>query len=188
MSDYIVQFIIEKSHEKDFKRQETIRYGIKVLWVNLYKFPIIFGVAYILGILDRTIIAYISFALLRAFAGGLHSSRGIYCLISSMCILYGPVFMSNYISWHVNLIMYIFSFIAIILYAPSDTKNKPLLSSQFRKELKYKSILVLSFIFVSSLMLPKEISNIMSLTTFIESLMILPLTYKLFRKEMGSYA
>jgi len=55
----VEDFIVTHIEETDSQKKETISYGIKVLLINLYKIPIIFIVAYILGILRYSIIAYI---------------------------------------------------------------------------------------------------------------------------------
>lgn len=179
----IENFVITQMEEEDSRKIEIIRYGIKVLMINLYKFPIIFGTAYILGILKYAVISYICFGVLRTFAGGIHAERGITCIVSSMIAIYSPVFLSPYMNRNQNIILSAFTFIVIVLYAPSDTKKKPIKSYKRKSDLKADSILIVVTIFAASAFLPEDTANIMIISMFIESLLVLPATYKIFGKE-----
>ncbi len=184
----VEDFIVTHIEETDSRKKETISYGIKVLLINLYKIPIIFIVAYILGILRYSIIAYICFSSLRTFAGGIHAERGVNCLLSSMIVIYSPVYFSIYLKRSHNIVLFIITLIIIILYAPSDTKKKPIKSYKLKSNLKKCSILAIIAIFVVSYCVPENISTIMLISLFIESILVSPITYKIFRKERGTYA
>lgn len=181
-------FVISHIEETDIRKIETVRYGIKVLMINAYKIPIIFITAYILGIFKYAVISYICFGSLRTFAGGIHAERGIACILSSMIAIYSPVFLSSYLNRSHNIILFIITFVIIALYAPSDTKKKPIKSYKLRSDLKTESIIVVITVFVSSIFLPDHVSTIMITSMFIESLLVLPVTYKIFGKERSSYA
>lgn len=184
----VVDFVVKNTEEIDDIKIETIRYGIKVFMINVYKIPIIFITAYMLGIFKYAVISYICFGALRAFAGGIHADRGIGCIASSMTVLYSPVYLSNYLNRSHNIILFTITFIIIILYAPSDTRKKPIKSKKLRSDLKAKSILTAITIFISSMFMPEKMSVVMAAGIFMESLLVLPITYKIFRKERSSHA
>ncbi|MPM49710.1 Accessory gene regulator protein B [bioreactor metagenome] len=184
----IEDFIVAHMEEVDSIKIETIRYGIKVFLINAYKIPIIFITAYLLGIFKYAVIAYICFGSLRTFAGGIHAERGIACIISSMIILYSPAYLSPYLDRNYNIALFIITFIIIALYSPSDTRKKPIKSYKLKADLKADSILIVVIIFAASCLLPKDISGVMVVSMFFESLLVLPITYKIFGKERSSYA
>lgn len=188
VSKKIENFIVAHIEEKDSIKIETIRYGIKVFLINAYKVPIIFIIAYMLGIFKYTIISYACFSALRTFAGGIHAERWITCIVSSMVVIYSPVYLSIYLNKSHNIILFTITLIIIALYAPMDTKKKPIQSYKLKSDLKSDSLLVVMTIFVASIFLPESISSIMVISIFIESLLVLPITYKIFRKECSSYA
>ena len=181
----IEDFIATHTQEKDNIKIETMRYGIKVFLINACKIPIIFTVAYAIGILKYSIISYICFGTLRTFAGGIHAEKGMFCIISSMIAIFSPVYLSRYLNNSHSLIIFLITFIIIIFYSPSDTKKKPIKSHKLKQELRTKSIIVVVAIFIISNYLPENISNMMITSIFIESLLVLPITYKIFRKEGG---
>ena len=188
LSNKIENFVVAHIEEKDSRKIETIRYGIKVFLINAYKIPIIFIIAYMLGIFKYTIISYACFGALRTFAGGIHAERWFACILSSMIVIYSPVYLSIYLNKSHNIILFIITLTIIALYAPADTKKKPIQSYRLKADLKSDSILTVMTIFVASIFLPKNISSIMVISIFIESLLVLPITYKIFRKECSSYA
>ena len=76
--------------------------------------------------------------------------------------------------------------IMIHLYAPADTENIPILSKKERKQKKILSYIFLSIaLLVACVIVNNEISNILILGHFIQSLMITRIAYKLTRNKYG---
>ena len=72
------------------------------------------------------------------------------------------------------------------LYAPADTENVPILSKQERKQKKLLSYIFLSVaLFIATLIPNNEISNILVLGYFVQSLTITRFAYKITSNKYG---
>ena len=101
MKKKFLTFSINKIREKgkySDEKLEEIEYGLETIYLTVTKLIIIFGVAFILGIVKETIVLLICYNLIRSSAYGLHASKSIYCLISSLLLFIGGVYVSIYLS------------------------------------------------------------------------------------------
>jgi len=177
----------------DDEKAEIINYGLICFLSFITKTTIILLVSYFLGIFDLTFIAIVSFGFYRAFAGGAHANSHIGCFISSFSIFLGSVYAGKFIfSLNSNtemlyLIIFILNCIIIYYYAPADVEQKPILSKNLREKLRMQSAFSMSLIIVLALTIIKNptISNILVITTLIESLTMLPFFYKLIGCKYG---
>lgn len=169
---------------------EKIQYGIHVILINVFKLLLLFITAYFLGILDYTIIAYISFAALRSFASGVHADSSIKCIITNYIIFLGNVYLSLSFSLKKVYVAAIFaiSLILVILYAPADTEERPLMSKNLRDRLKAKSILIVLGFGITILLLPGSVyTNLITYSILQESILITPMIYIIFGKKYKNY-
>lgn len=183
-------FLISSTLNKSDEELEQIQYGLHVLFLNIVKVFILFLVAYILGILKYTTIAFLSFASVRRFAGGIHCDSSINCNVMNFIVFLGSTYLSIY--FPLNNILKNLYFIIVItlfyLYAPADTSNKPLVSKSLRKKLKINSIIVVFIIYFITLFISNNIyEGLIIYPILIESILITPIIYKLSRKEYRNY-
>lgn len=76
--------------------------------------------------------------------------------------------------------------IMVHLYAPADTENVPILSKRERKQKKILSYIFLSIALLVAYFIPnKEISNILILGYFVQSILISRLAYILTKNKYG---
>ena len=76
--------------------------------------------------------------------------------------------------------------IMVHLYAPADTENVPILSKRERKQKKILSYIFLSLALLVAYFIPnKEISNILILGYFVQSILISRLAYILTKNKYG---
>ena len=76
--------------------------------------------------------------------------------------------------------------IMVHLYAPADTENVPILSKRERKQKKILSYIFLSIALLVAYFIPnKEISNILILGYFVQSILISRLPYILTKNKYG---
>lgn len=186
----VVNFISKKLPYKTEIELEEIKYGIEIFLVNLLKLPIILILAYILGIFKLTLITMISFSLIRTFAAGIHARKSITCLLSTLLIYFGIIYLAKFISIPLVLkfILFIFSSILLIKYAPADTEEKPYINKSSRKKLRFLSVIVALIMFIFSTFLKnKLIGNIIILSLFLESFLITPFIYKLLGRRYKNY-
>jgi accessory gene regulator B len=167
-----------------------IEYGLKVLFTNTAKFLSLMTAAYILGILRYTLIFFICFSAIRMFAFGIHAKTSLNCTLSNFIIFIGTAFLSTKISVNnfLYLGMFAISFMLFILYAPSDTEARPIVSKRLRKKLKIKTIVVVSILMIIGLIVHNPIyKSIIVFATITEGLCITPLLYKIFGKGYKNY-
>ena len=103
---------------------------MEILLENLIKTVVIIGLALALGGLKYTLVAILSFAILRFFTFGLHCQSGVMCLLLSVFLdVISPILIKDIyvgtIARSVLMITYIF---IIFRYAPADTENHPFFS------------------------------------------------------------
>ncbi len=173
----------------DDKKAEIINFGIKSIVSEFSKTTVLLAAAYALGVLNYIIIAIVSFGTYRIFAGGFHAKSHIGCLTTNSIMLFSIVYSSFFINTYLNYIcflIFLINCIIIYLYAPADVEEKPVVSKKLRRKLKYQSFIVMSMIFIVSLiMVDRVIANILILSTFFESLTLLPISYRLMKCRHG---
>ena len=169
---------------------EKIDYGMQVIIINIYQSIILFIIAYFLGIFIYTLIASILFAIVRIFASGVHANSTLTCCIVSSTFFFGNVYLSLNIPKNIISISIIFlvSLILILLYAPADTEERPLISKKLRKSLKIKSVIVVIAFYIAALLIQNNIyANLITFSVLEEAFVITPLAYKLFNKRYNNY-
>ena len=169
---------------------EKITYGLQVIILNTFHSILLFVIAYFLGILIYTLIAYIFFAILRLFASGVHANSTLTCCIVSSTFFFGNVYLSLNISKNILAISTIFlvSLVLILLYAPADTEERPLISKKLRKSLKIKSALVTVIFYIVTLLISNNVyANLITFSVLEEAFVITPFAYKLFNKKYANY-
>lgn len=176
--------------EKTELELKKVEYGISVFLYNLYKFPIVFFVAYLFGVLNLAIISFFIFAAIRMFAGGLHGRTSLECLIISTITFVVLPLLSEHIvlNTYFKIVLTIVSLLLFVLYAPADTEAKPFISKSFRKRMK-KNTLIVSFIMtvIGFVLKDSTLSNVIFYSMFIEALNITPIAYKLLKRGYRNY-
>ncbi|MBV4438420.1 accessory gene regulator B family protein [Clostridium tyrobutyricum] len=189
LSTICVKFISTNS-VKSTEELEKIDYGIQVILINMFKLTILFLTSYFLGILSKTIIAVISFAIIRIFASGVHASSNLKCTITNMILFIGNVYLSIQIilNKYIIITIFILSLILIIIYAPADTEDRPLLSVKLRKKLKMYSIIVTLLLGIISLNCNNHVFlNIIIFSLLEEAFLITPIAYYIFNRKYNNY-
>jgi accessory gene regulator B len=172
------------------EKLEEIMYGLEVVYILITKTIIVFSVAFVLGIFRETFLLMLFYGFLRVFGYGVHAGNSFICLLISLVIFLsiGSLCSFLFIPFLVKVIMCLFSFISILIYAPADTEKKPLVNKNKRKMLKFLSI-ILSVIYIFLIfVLNNFVSvNVLLFALILESVMILPITYKLFNQKYKNY-
>ena len=172
------------------EQQEEIKYGLEAIYLLITKFIVIFAISIILGLWKETLIFLGLFNILRATAFGIHASKSIYCWITSIiCFLVIPYI--SKIAILPNLLFIIASIICIILftlYAPADTIKRPLINAKKRKIYKIITIIT-SIIYTSLIFIIKNniIKNLLLFAMILQVILILPITYKIFKLPYNNY-
>lgn len=188
--DYATSLIKEKYPETDDIKLAEYRYSLEGFYLTISKMLFIIPMSIILNVFKEMIILLLFFNILREPGHGLHATKSWMCLVSSSIIFIGAplVCKSITIPFIVKIILGIFGILLIYKYAPADTKKAPIIKESRRN--KYKFLATISCIlltFLSIIISDGLISNIIIFAIWIEILLILPLTYKIFNLSYNNY-
>ncbi len=182
--------LITKNKKYSNDEIEIIRYGLEALYLTITKMIIIIIIATSLNILKETILLLICYTIIRNQSFGLHATKSIYCLISSIIFFIGGAYLCKYIIIPNYLIISIALLcnIFLFLYAPADTHKRPLINKKKRKKFKIIStILGLIYTIIIIIFINNPITNFLLLGMLEAVLMILPITYKIFKLPYNNY-
>ncbi len=194
----IKKFIIDKSLETvssiypeyDNVKLNEIRYGLESIYLSLTKIVVILFITLILGIFKEAVMLLLFFNGLRMTAFGLHAKESWQCWISSSILFIGFPYICIYVhfSSYVYYTMMVLSMICFLLYAPADTKKRPLVKKNRRLKFKILTMIIgLIYIFIFFKTDSLVIKNIITSSMLIESVLIHPLTYKVFHLPYKNY-
>lgn len=199
MIDKICNFILarikKEMPEVDEDRLEIINYGLQMIIGEL---PKLFGtlvIAYLLGVLELTILAYIMLLPYKYFVGGVHAKSHLACMITTPLIYCGnalisknlPIIQSEY-KYIAIFLVWIFSIIVISIYAPADTENVPILRKKERRFKKIMSYITMTLSLIVAIILKDKyviVSNILIIGCLIDSIFITRPMYKLYHNKYG---
>lgn len=189
----IMRRIRAKMPEVDDERAEVIQYGLEILIGEVPKTFIIIFIAWILGVLEYTIISIFIILPYRAFSGGIHLKTHVGCVIGTTAFYCGNAYISKIVNFPnfitrliFSVFVLIFSFIMITLYAPADTENVPILRKSERKRKKICSyITAIAMTIISFFIKNQIISNMIIIGMLLQSLVISKTAYRIFKVKLG---
>ena len=172
-------------------QEDKLRYGLEGIYLTFGKFLVIFPLAILLGIFKEFILTLIFFNIIRYPAFGIHANKSSTCLLSSTLILLGiPLLMTKItITLQVKIILCIFTFICFILYAPADTVKRPLTNKKKRILRKIATCIIAIIYSIFIIMFNNnDISIYLLPGMIIETILILPITYRIYGMPYKNYA
>ena len=172
------------------EQQEEIKYGLEALYLLITKLIVITLISIILGIWKETLILLAIFNCLRITAFGLHASKSIYCWITSILSFIILPYISKIIILPniFFIITTILCNILFLIYAPADTVKRPLINK--KKRIIFKIItIIISLILTTIIFIISNniIKNIIIFSMILQVILILPITYKLFKLPYNNY-
>jgi len=183
-----MKYVNNGSYSKD--DLEKIRYGLECIYIFITKGIVIFTIAYFLGILKHALFFVATYGMLRSFACGLHATKSWICMVSSILIFIIIPYLCKIliINKFIRLTLMAISTILIYIYAPADTKKRPIINKNKRKRLKIISTCIAIIYIIISLYVKKNfILNSLMFGLILETFMILPMTYKTFKLPYNNY-
>lgn len=184
-----MEFITKNKKYTD-EQIEIMTYGLEALYLTFTKMVVIFATAYLLGIFKEMLLLLITYNIIRSQSFGIHASRSIYCLISSLIMFVGGALICKYcvLPFWVIIGLAIVCNVCLLFYAPADTHKRPLVNAKKRKRWKMISF-SLGIIYTVLIIVFRNYSIInFLLFGMIEAvIMILPITYKMFHLPYNNY-
>ena len=179
---------IKKNRELDHYSEVKIKYGLEVLYHFLTKLIFIIALSIILKIHKEVLLMIIFYAPLRACVHGIHSNSNIGCWISTIIdyILFGLYIKYVSIKFSIFLIMSLITITSYILYAPADTKFRPLVGEKNRKKLKMMAVIIFIIEFIMGYYF-KYITSYVYYAFTITSIIINPTLYYVTKNNVNNY-
>lgn len=173
----------------DIKLKE-IKYGLETIYLTIFKITVIIIINSLLSSLKELLLIFLFYGLLRLTGFGLHAKKSIHCWIASLLIFVILPNIINLISIPkiLQIILSTLGLIFLSIYAPADTKKRPIINKTKRTVYKVLTILItllyiLYIIFANNV----YISNILMISILIQTFLVLPISYKLFGLEYNNY-
>ena len=188
--EHSINRIKRKYPNYDEEKLDVISYGFESLYITITKTIVIFSIALLLGIMKEVFLILIFYNIIRTTAFGMHAKKSSHCYVISIVMFIGMGLICKYveINLYVKLILVAFSYITLVLYAPADTYKRPLLNAKKRKIYKIITILnSLVYIFLIIIFRDNSLSNYLMMGLLDASLMIHPLTYRMFQLPYNNY-
>jgi len=194
MVDKICNFLIKKMKKEmpdiDEERAEIINYGLQIIIGEIPKFFIVILVSIIFGIWKNTLLTFLIIMPYRAFAGGVHLKTHIGCITATTAMYCIPGLVAKYMNlatykYPLIILVWIFAMAMIKLYAPADTENVPILRKKDRRNKQILSYITVTVLSIIAIFANSEISNLIIISLFIQTLTITRFIYKLTKNNYG---
>ena len=188
--NHTMNFIASNQKDLNQEDKEKLAYGLEGLYMSITKLVIIFLIAFLLGFIKEFIITLIFFNIIRFPGFGFHASKSVVCLIASTLLILGlPYLFTNIeVSLTIKIILCIVSVITFIICAPADTWKRPLTNK--RKRIIRKVVACSLAVIYSVLIIVfngYEISNLLMAALLIETILISPIMYLIFKEPYRNY-
>lgn len=174
------------------ERAEVINYGLQLIIGEIPKLIIIITIAYILKVLDLSILVLILLLPYRTVSGGVHLQSHLGCIVATSVFYIGNAVLSKYIvltktvEYIITGIVWMFSMIMIKLYAPADTEEVSILRKKERTTKKILSYIVMTLSLIASLIIKNTvISNLLLFGVLFQTVAITRLMYKITGNKYG---
>lgn len=182
--------LVNKTNKYNNTELEEIKYGLESIYLAMTKVVVVLFISACIGLFKEAVLFLLIFNLVRATAFGLHASKSIWCWISSsISFLLIPFICKNVIFPTIfYIVASIITMIIFLLYAPADTVKRPLINKKKRKMYKILSVIT-ALIFISLIFIIDNflIKNMLIFALILESILILPITYKIFKLPYRNY-
>ncbi len=181
---------INRFYDYDDTKINEIRYGIESLYLTITKTIIIFIISFLLNITKELMLLFVFYSLIRLTGFGVHAKKSWHCWVTSLTTFVLIPLLIKYITLSkvAIIIGYSICIPLLMIYAPSDTEKRPLINK--KKRIVYKTIttiIAISYLIYSLVQSNTMIINTLFLSVLLETLLILPCTYKLFGVKYNNY-
>ena len=188
--NHTMNFIASNQKKLSEEDKEKLEYGLEGLYLTITKLVVIFFIALLLGFIKEFIITLIFFNIIRFPGFGFHASKSIVCLISSTFLILGlPYLFTNIeVGLTIKIVLCIISVITFIICAPADTWKRPLTN---KKKRIIRKVSACSLAIIYSVLIivfnGMEISNLLMAALLIETTLISPIMYLIFKEPYRNY-
>ncbi len=187
--DSTMNFIC-KYHSYSELDKKKLRYGLEGIYLTITKMIILVILSCILGIFEEFICVTLLFNIIRYTGFGFHAEKSYQCLLFSIF----NFIVIPYIFLHINFsntVIYGICGICILhylLFAPADTKKRPLPNKKKRVIRKIITVMIgIVYTMLIILFNSEYWTDILLSALIIQTIIISPLTYWVFKEPYNNY-
>lgn len=179
---------IQNNKSLNHYQEIKIKYGLEVMYHTITKTLVVFFISLCLGVLKENVLITLFYSPLRSAGHGIHSRNNLVCWISSILIYSIVGLTAKYLMFSTSslLPLFILFFLSFALWAPSDTKGRPLIHKKDRIRLKIISLLLLSSYLPVAIYI-KSLRSIVICASLIETFNINPFIYFVSNSSRNNY-
>lgn len=168
---------------------EKLKYAIEGIYLTITKLVIIFLLGIILNILKEILIVLLFYNLLRYFGFGYHAKGSNECLFVSIIFFVIIPFLitKNILLIKYKIPIFILCIFNFLLFAPSDTKKRPMINKKKKLKRKILTLTVTTIYFILCFYVSNELASLIVFATIIEAVMVNPVIYKITKQPYNNY-
>lgn len=184
-----INFICKYQSISDYDKKK-ITYGLEGIYLTISKTIVLTILAVMLNMLKEFIFVIVFFNVIRYTGFGFHAEKSYQCLLFSTFNFIAIPFLLLHLQIP-NFFVYVICAICIVhylLFAPADTKKRPLSNKKKRIIRKFATIFI-GFIYTLTIILLQDTywTAILLSALIIQAIIISPITYWLFRQPYNNY-
>ena len=182
--------LISKNRELSSIDEKKLRYGLEGFYNLITKVIVMTILAILLDVVVEYLLLIVVYASLRLYGFGIHMKTSLQCWFTTLPIYLGGCILIKYyvFSPMVSIIIFVIGYISFVLFAPADTKARPLIHKDKRIRAKILSIIILTCYLLLFLYLDSTVMrNAILYGIIMESISINPLTYLAFHTTFNNY-
>lgn len=192
MKELVVNSIINninKYYKYDEIKIKEIKYGIESIYLTITKTIIVFIISIFINTTRELLLFTLFYGLLRLTAFGLHAKKSWHCWVLSLTLFSIIPYLIKVliINKFITLIIFIICTILFSIYAPADTEKRPLIHKKKRIIYKILTITISIIYFIITNYSTYIIVNSLIFAVIMQTLMILPISYKLLGLKYDNY-
>lgn len=187
--DYSINLILAKNNYDELKISK-LRYGLEAFYMLFVKLSAIILLAIILGLFKEVLLFILIYTPLRGFGFGFHANSSLQCWLISVPVFIVIPFLSKVLTIPLIVVhaIILLSTVSYLLYAPADSKKKPLVN--MKKRLINKSLMViigLIYLFATIFIQNHVVINSIMFSCLWQAICVNPKMYKLFHQPFQNY-
>ena len=109
--------------------REVYEYSLNILLVGIFHSLTAFLIGFAFGMFVESLVLFVSFFLVRKFAGGFHAPKQWLCYLTTIVTVTGALLLARFLLTQSDILTYVFlgvPVLIILLLSPVEHPNKPL--------------------------------------------------------------
>lgn len=183
LSQSVAQYLANNFEDSD---EEVLAYGLELIFQEIVAFIALFTVAACLGVADLMLFAVLGYTTIRGNANGAHASTRVLCLSTYTMFMFASIGIAVWAKGFMAPLFYAglaCNTVALLVYAPGDTQEKPIWGRKLRLRCKVVSLLCMWVSFGCAYWISSGSpmrANVLMLSSTVACFMVTPIAYMLY--------